>query len=258
MEYKASVNFRIRRVEVDGPSRNLVVRRVQGVCSRNAGVLAGRMRASSLARAAERMYKMRTRLVTVRGLATWAGAAAVLLSIFSAVARGDEDAPRIRWDIQHYPNLILQPGGEAFAAAVNGSKIRLTGSGTFRTDGHDVKGGGTWKTFDPSGTLTGSGTYRVLNLVSWHAAPGALPCPPITDEIAPCGDARAGLAVLQIQYSAGGVGKLVVSCHLPVGSPASVYEGITVSRGFVDYYLPQNPDLTMNGTIFHIVHGDDN
>jgi hypothetical protein len=28
--------------------------------------------------------------------------------------------------------------------------------------------------------------------------------------------------------------------------------------GFVDYYLPENPDLTMNGTIFHVVRGDGN
>jgi hypothetical protein len=37
-----------------------------------------------------------------------------------------------------------------------------------------------------------------------------------------------------------------------------MYEGITVSMGFVDYYLPENPDPTMNGTIFHIVRGDGN
>jgi len=98
----------------------------------------------------------------------------------------------------------------------------------------------------------------VVNLVSWKAAPGTLPCPPITDDIAPCADARAGLAVLQIQYSDGGLGKLVVSCRLPIGSSPSTYEGITVSRGFVDYFMPENPDLTMNGTIFHVIHGDDN
>jgi hypothetical protein len=196
-------------------------------------------------------------MITGRGLAKLAGAAVVLF-VFSAVARGDGGAARIRWDIQHYPGFVLQPGGEAFADAVDGSKIRFTGSGTFRTDGDDVTGGGTWQTFSASGTQTGSGTYRVLNLVSWHAAPGTLPCPPITDDIAPCADARAGLAVLQIHYSNGGLGKLVVSCHLPVGSPASVYEGITVSKGFVDYLTPEDPDLTMNGTIFHIVPGDDN
>jgi hypothetical protein len=33
---------------------------------------------------------------------------------------------------------------------------------------------------------------------------------------------------------------LVVSCDLPVGSPASVYEGITVSKGFVDYANPED------------------
>jgi hypothetical protein len=200
---------------------------------------------------------MRTKMITVRGLATLAGAAAVALCVCSGVARGDEDATKIRWDIQHYPGFVLQSGGEAFADAVDGSKIRLTGSGTFKTDGDDVTGGGTWKTFDASGALTGHGNYRVVNLVSWHVSPGTLPCPPITDDIAPCGDARAGLAVLQIQYSDRSLGKLVVSCHLPIGSPASTYEGITVSRGFIDYLIPENPDLTMNGTIFHVIRRDD-
>jgi hypothetical protein len=207
-------------------------------------------------------------MVAVGGLATLAGAVAVVLSLFSGVARGDEDSLKIRWDIQHYPNLVLQPGGEAFADAANRSKIRLTGSGTFKirltssgtfkTDRDDVTGGGTWETFNASKALTGGGSYRVLNLVSWYVAPGTLPCPPVTDVIAPCADARAGLAVLKIQYSHGGVGKLVVSCQLPVGSSPSTYEGITVSMGFVDYYLPENPDLTMNGTIFHVVRGDGN
>jgi len=188
---------------------------------------------------------------------TFAACVALVLSVFSGVVLGDGEASTIRWDIQHYPNFVLQSGGEAFADAVDGSKIRFTGSGTFKTDGDDVTGGGTWKTFAASGELTGSGTYRVSNLVSWHAAPGTLPCPPIMDDIAACADARAGLAVLKIHYSSGGVGKLVVSCHLPVGSPTSMYEGVTVSKGFVDYYLPEKPDVTMNGTIFHVIHKDD-
>jgi hypothetical protein len=200
---------------------------------------------------------MRTRLITVRGLATLAGGAAVVLAVFSGVVRGDDDVSTIRWDIQHYPAFVLQPGGEAFADAVDGSRIRLTGSGTFKTDGNHVTGGGTWKTLAASGTVTGSGNYRVVNLVSWHVSPGTLPCPPIADAIAPCADARAGLAVLQIQYTDGSLGKLVVSCHLPIGSPASTYEGITVSKGFVDYLSPEDPDLTMNGTIFHVVRRDD-
>jgi hypothetical protein len=52
---------------------------------------------------------MRTRMVAVRGLATLAGVVAVVLSLFSGVARGDEDSLKIRWDIQHYPNFVLQP-----------------------------------------------------------------------------------------------------------------------------------------------------
>jgi hypothetical protein len=202
---------------------------------------------------------MRIRLITARGLATGAAAAGIVLSVFSSAVRGDEDTLKIRWDIQHYPNLILQAGGHAVATAVDGSMIRLTGSGTFKREGDDVTGGGRWETFTASGAPTGTGSYRVMSLVSWHAAPGTLPCPPITDDIAPCADARAGLAVLQIRYSdGGGLGKLVVSCHLPVGSPAIIYEGITVSKGSVDYLAPVNPDLTMNGTIFHVVRGDDN
>jgi hypothetical protein len=194
-------------------------------------------------------------MISVPGVVMMVGVGAVVLSLSSKVARGDEDGSQIRWDIQHYPNFVLQPGGDAFADAVDGSRIRLTGSGTFQTDGGDVTGGGTWATFSVANVQTGSGTYRVVNLVSWHVASGTLPCPPIADDIAPCANARAGLAVLQIQYSNGGLGKLVVSCHLPIGSPASVYEGITVSKGFVDYANPEDPDLTMNGTIFHVIRG---
>jgi hypothetical protein len=210
------------------------------------------MRASSLAEPWKGEKEMR-RMITARSMATLA----IMLFVSSAMARGGEGGSKIRWDIQHYPGRVLQPGGEAFADAVDHSRIRFTGSGTFQADGNDVTGGGTWETFSASGTLTGSGNYRVVNLVSWHVAPGTLPCPPITDAIAPCADARAGLAVLQIRYSDGSLGKLVVSCHLPVGSPVSVYEGITVSRGFVDYAIAENPDLTMNGTIFHVVREDE-
>jgi hypothetical protein len=204
------------------------------------------------------MREMSNRMIVSRRLAMVAGAAAILLSALSGVARGDGEAAKIRWDIQHYPGFVLQPGGEAFADAVDGSRIRLTGSGTFKTNGHHVTGGGTWETLAASGAVTGRGTYRVLNLVSWYAAPGTLPCPPLTDDIAPCADARAGLVVLQIRYSDGSIGKLVVSCHLPVGSPASLYEGATVSRGFVDYYRFEPTDPTMNGTIFHVLRDEDN
>ena len=77
-------------------------------------------------------------VISMRGLATVAGAVAVVFSVSSGVAHGDGDEAKIRWDIQHYPGFILQPGGEAFADAADFSKIRFTGSGTFMADGEGV------------------------------------------------------------------------------------------------------------------------
>jgi hypothetical protein len=204
----------------------------------------------------QRMHNMKTRTITGRGLTTLAGAAALMLSVFSSVALGDGDASKIRWDIIKHPNLVVSPGGVASALAADKSMITLTGSGTFEPGG-EVTGGGAWATFDASGKQIASGKYRIVNLVTWHPAPGTLPCPPVTDTIGNCADATAGLAVFRIQYSNGGLGKLVVSCHLPVGSSPSTYEGLTVSKGFVDYYLPVPPDPTGNGTLFHVVGRDD-
>ena len=63
----------------------------------------------------------------------------------------------------------------------------------------------------------------------------------------------AGLAVLRIQYSDGERGILVVSCHL-AGTPDSVFEGITASKGFVDYFNSQAPipGVDANRTLFHV------
>jgi len=60
-------------------------------------------------------------------------------------------------------------------------------------------------------------------------------------------DASAGLVILSILYSDGERGILVVSCTLP-GSPATVFEGITVSKGFVDFF---NPVQALQ-TLFHV------
>src|SRR5215471_2086846 len=98
----------------------------------------GRVRHCCWPLRAERKGTMRTRTMTARTLSSVAGAAAVGLLVLSGDVRGDEDAMRIRWDIQHYPNLVLQAGGQAFADAIDGSKIKLTGSGSFKTDGHDA------------------------------------------------------------------------------------------------------------------------
>jgi hypothetical protein len=76
----------------------------------------------------------------------------------------------------------------------------------------------------------------------------------VIDNIAPIANARAGLAVLRVEYSDGEDGVLTVSCALP-GSPASIFEGITASKSFVDYWnrLAPVPMVDGNRTNFHVV-----
>jgi hypothetical protein len=161
------------------------------------------------------------------------------------------DNHKIRWDIVSIDFVAgtVDEGGTASALAADGSMITLTGSGTFRANpgnSQAVSGGGTWS------TSTGSGTYWVTGFVDWHEAPGV--APPLTNLIGDPADARAGLVTLRIAYSDGSDGVLVVSCHL-VGTPDSVFEGITASKGFVDYYNAVLPTdgVDANRTLFMVV-----
>jgi hypothetical protein len=173
---------------------------------------------------------------------------------FSAAA----DNHHMRWDIisVDFATGTLSAGGVASARANNGSTITLTGSGTFRSNpgnAQDVSGGGTWETFDAAGTSTGSGTYTVTGFVSFILAPGTPPLP--HDNIGNGADSRAGLVVVEIAYSDGSAGTLVVSCHL-VGTPNAVFEGVTASKGFVDYWnreAPPPPPGNANRTTFHVI-----
>ncbi len=134
----------------------------------------------------------------------------------------------------------------ASALANDNSKITVTGTGTFaQGEPEDVTGGGTWTTFDPTGAVTASGTYEVTRLVRFDQAPGAVADPTI----------KAGLAFLGIKYSDGSHGVLVVSCHLP-GTPSSVFEGITASKGYVGYWErdPAVAGVNANRTNFHELH----
>ena len=90
-----------------------------------------------------------------------------------AMANGDGDRKetKYRWDIVHissFSPLTANQGGFASALANDGSKITVTGHGTFEPQEPDeVTGGGTWTTYAPDGTtVTGTGTYRVQ---SWFA-----------------------------------------------------------------------------------------
>jgi len=184
---------------------------------------------------------------------------AVLLAMMAGLPVVQGQADHVRWDIIHFNTATTPPtvsaGGVAFASARNPStlSIRLTGSGTFvgpASGGTSsaVTGGGTWHTF--SGNVsTGSGTYDVTELVSWHFS--NLQTGSFIDLIDE-GSRANGVAVLRIRYSDGSEGTLGVGCHGP-GAPDGTVEGVIASKGPVTYWDAQAPvgGVDANRTIFH-------
>ncbi len=177
------------------------------------------------------------------------GGIALLPAVGARAASGNDE---FRWDILQPTNDIVA-GGEASALASDGSKITLTGSGTFRSNSgfpQDVTGGGKWKTTrtDNNGvvTVTGQGTYKVTAFVTFTLAPGTISG--VMDFIGDLAAARAGIVVLRIAYSDGTQGTLTFSCMLD-RTPDSVLEGITASKGFTDYWN----SVIAPVTIFHLL-----
>lgn len=170
------------------------------------------------------------------------------------------DDTTVRWDVisVDFATGTLSAGGVASASANDGSKITVTGTGTFTPgDSDDVTGGGTWKTFNAGGLQVGSGLYSVTGLVRWERAPGTPPLP--HDAIGILADNSAGLAVLRVHFSDGQRGILTVSCHL-VGTPDAVFEGITTTKGFIDYWnreKPPAPPANADRTTFHVMSEPD-
>ena len=194
------------------------------------------------------------------------GLVVLLLSLLISGASGGSSNTKYQWDIVNldFATMTLSQGGHASAFATHSGdsahtgKITVTGHGTFRSNSgnpQDVTGGGTWQTFDGSGNPTGSGNYQVTAFVSFHVAPGSLP-PPITDLSGNKADVRSGLAVFKIAYDDGSNGTLTVSCDLPVGSPPDMFEGITATKGYVDYWErdPAVAGVNANRTNFHELH----
>ena len=199
---------------------------------------------------------MRSRKIAWLTALLLAVAATLYVSVAPAGARSGH---KYRWDIVSidFTTFTVSAGGIASARAIDGSKITLTGTGTFHSKGNaqSVTGGGEWTTFATDGTTeTGSGSYEVTGFVSFVPAPGTGPF--TNDDIAPVEDIRAGLLVVEIAYSDGSTGVLTVSCHL-VGTPDSVFEGIVTSKGFVTYWNPEPPPAPpgdANRTAFHVLN----
>jgi hypothetical protein len=190
-------------------------------------------------------------------------AVAVLLSMTARTPIAFSQAAHIRWDIVHFTSFsppTFEAGGFASAHANDTATITLTGSGTFVAPAGGggtssaATGGGMWETFDASGVSTGTGMYQVTGLVRWEEARGSIPAG-FTDLSGPAADAHSGLVFLRIEYSDGDHGVLVVSCHLAVGTPNTVFEGITASKSFVDYWnrVAPVPNVDGNRTVFHTV-----
>ncbi len=163
--------------------------------------------------------------------------------------------PTVRWDIVSVQPPNVFPGGHASARTNNNFKITLTGSGTFRLKpgNPQATGGGTFEIRDRDDNVINMGTYEVTGVVRFEVAPGEFP--PLTDRIGNSAEAHAGLVVLSIAYSDGAEGILVVSCHL-VGTPDQVFEGITVTHRFVDFWNREAPSddpfIDANRTLFHV------
>jgi hypothetical protein len=126
-------------------------------------------------------------------------------------------------------------------------------------ENHEVTGGGRWMTFSSSSAETGRGTYRVTGLVRFDLAPGTIVGTPIVDNIGDKAAGHSGLVVLTIRYSDGSHGVLIVSCDLPVGTPPAIFEGVTASKGYVDYWNRQAPvdGVDGNRTAFHVISHDE-
>src|SRR5216683_6763149 len=158
----------------------------------------------------------------------------------------------MRWDIisVDFATLTLSAGGVASARANNGSKITLTGSGTYRSNPgnpQDVTGGGTWQ------TSTGSGTYQVTAFVRFEVADGTFPLQ--HDNVGNPADVRAGLLVVRVAYSDGSEGSLVVSCNFAGTATADVFEGVTASKGRTGFWnrAVAVAGVEGNRTAFHVI-----
>jgi len=136
--------------------------------------------------------------------------------------------------------------GSASATAADGLKIIVTGAGTFVAPAGDrgtssaATGGGNWETRDASNVVTGSGTYEVTGLVRWERALAFNPNIP---------GSTAGLAVLRVEYSDGSAGTMTISCRISGAQPGR-FEGVTASKGFVDFWNPTLP----GPNVFHVLN----
>jgi len=187
----------------------------------------------------------------------WLGVPVLVVAALLPMSVSAGGAKHVRWDIIHLvggaPPGPVTAGGVASASAPDGDTITLTGSGTFVAPAGSnggsgaVTGGGTWQ------TSSGSGTYRVTELVSFVFANFQSATPVLNDMIGDTNERANGTAVLRVQFSDGQSGVLTVGCHGP-GAPPGIFEGIATTKGYKTYYEVHDPvgGVDANRTIFHV------
>jgi len=187
----------------------------------------------------------------------WLGVPVLVVAALLPMSVSAGGAKHVRWDIIHLvggaPPGPVTAGGVPSASAPDGDTITLTGSGTFVAPAGSnggsgaVTGGGTWQ------TSSGSGTYRVTELVSFVFANFQSATPVLNDMIGDTNERANGTAVLRVQFSDGQSGVLTVGCHGP-GAPPGIFEGIATTKGYKTYYAVHDPvgGVDANRTIFHV------
>lgn len=204
---------------------------------------------------------MRLKKLAILGAPVVLVLAAAVVPLSAAAGGGHH----VSWDIVNVspipiappPPVTFDPGGVASAQAPDGDTITITGSGTFVSPSGSnggsgaVTGGGTWST-----SSGGSGTYKVVELVSWQFAspqPLLIGGFPVTDNTGDTTHRANGVAVLRIRFSDGQSGVLTVGCHGP-GAPAGIFEGIATTKGYKTYYNVPAPlaDVNAGRTLFHV------
>jgi len=130
------------------------------------------------------------------------------------------------------PTAAAHIGWEIFGSA----SATAAGGGTSSA----ATGGGNWETRDASNAVTGSGTYTVTGLVRWERALASNPNIP---------GSTAGLAVLRVEYADGSAGTMTISCRISGAQPGR-FEGVTASKGFVDFWNPTLP----GPNVFHVLN----
>lgn len=183
------------------------------------------------------------------------GVAGAVLGPAAAAAFAGGDNGLYRWDIVNlgFPGpLCAEEGGWASSKALDGARISVSGSGTFRDgpgNSQNVTGGGDYVITAGTATPAQAGTYEVDRFVGFVLAPGTIPVPDCIGSVA---DTRAGRLTVSIVFSDGSEGVLELGCRL-AGSPASVMEGITATKGVVTFWNHEEPAAGVDGnrTLFH-------